>query len=53
MKSKAMKIIFKSLLILGLALVAGGCATTGSDSTSSSAPTVSGYISTGASTTIR
>ena len=53
MKSEAMKIIFKRLLILGLALVAGGCATTGSDSTSSSAPTVSGYISTGGGTTIR
>jgi len=45
-----MKMILKLSLVLLLAAVANGCSTTGGNASSDSAPTVSGSISTGAST---
>jgi hypothetical protein len=45
-----MKMILKLNLVLLLAVAANGCSTTGGNASSNPAPTVGGYISTGAST---
>jgi len=49
-KNGIMKMILKLNLVLLLAVAANGCSTTGGNASSGSAPTVSGSISTSAST---